>query len=204
MGRPTVTTTTANLALPKPEITDRVADGWDAIADLADALDTYLAARASRRWLKAGDTARAAGVAYSADPHLAAMSPPVVAGAASEWEFRSYTSWAAASNALDVRQYWTLSGAGVVGGDRWCDGPSTAITDESAANVMVTSVRTISDPVGYGIGAATYNTGIRETWRLYVPAGITAVVNLFWAPIAGSGGNVTARSGSFVVCHRIA
>jgi hypothetical protein len=39
--------TTPNLGLPYPEVTDRVADGWDAIRDLAAALDTVVAARAT-------------------------------------------------------------------------------------------------------------------------------------------------------------
>lgn len=199
-----MTNYTANLALPKPQITDRVADGWDAIADLADALDVYLAGRVSKRWLKAASTARAAGAAYAADAHLAAMALPVVAGVATEWEVHSFGAWLAASNALDVRQYWSVTGAGVLIGDRWCDGPSTAATDESAATPMVSSVRPYNDAVGYGIGAVTFSTGIRESFRIYVPAGIAATFSLFWAPIAASGGNVTLAAGSFVTAARIA
>lgn len=41
-------TTTTNYGFPKPVITDRVADGWDAIADLADAVDTTMLTKASK------------------------------------------------------------------------------------------------------------------------------------------------------------
>lgn len=199
-----MTNYTTNLALPKPQITDRVADGWDAIADLADALDAYLAGRAAKRWLKAADTTRSAGAAYSADAHLAAMALPTVAGVATEWEVRAYTAWTATNNTMDVRQYFSVTGAGVIMGDRWCSGPSTAATDESAASPLVQSVRPYNDPVGYGIGAITYPTGIREAFRIYVPAGIAATFSQLWAPIAASGGTVTLKTGSFVTAHRIA
>lgn len=50
-------TTTTPLGFPKPEATDRIALGYDQIADLADALDAYLAARlADTGWVTAGLT----------------------------------------------------------------------------------------------------------------------------------------------------
>lgn len=45
------------LGLPYPEVTDRVADGWDAIRDLAVAVDGLLALRATSAAVAAGDAA---------------------------------------------------------------------------------------------------------------------------------------------------
>lgn len=50
-------TATTPLGLPYPEVTDRVADGWDAIRDLAVAADALLAARATIASLNAINTA---------------------------------------------------------------------------------------------------------------------------------------------------
>lgn len=188
---------TTNLAFPKPVITDRLRDGYDAIADLADALDVYLAAHAGRRWVKSGDTTRVAGAAYAADPHLTAMSLP----GPGEWEVHCFTAYTASNNAQDVRQYWS-AGAGATIGDRWCDGPSTTATDESAATPMVSSVRPYNDAVGYGIGAAAFATGIREWFKVVTTA--AATIGLVWAPIASSGGlNTVLKAGSFVSAVRI-
>lgn len=43
-----MTTTTARYAIPKPELTDLVTNGWDAIGDVADAVDTHLGAVADQ------------------------------------------------------------------------------------------------------------------------------------------------------------
>lgn len=78
-----MTTFTNPVGLPKPEPTDRVADGWDAVADLADATDDAIVAdRARLIALEAGRATTAAMTA--ADAAVAATA-------------------AAASNALDAR-----------------------------------------------------------------------------------------------------
>lgn len=52
-------TTTTALGFPKPEATDQIALGYDAIADLADALNAYLTPRnADSGWITAGFTAQ--------------------------------------------------------------------------------------------------------------------------------------------------
>jgi hypothetical protein len=73
-----MTTTTTTRGLPKPEATDPLANGYDAIADLADALDADLVgtgANAGKRlhWLAFAGTPDASG--YLVVTHGAGFTP---------------------------------------------------------------------------------------------------------------------------------
>lgn len=189
-------TTTTNLALPKPLQTDRVRDGWDAIADLADALDAYLAGRADKFWQATADENRASTTTYNQDAYFNALAIP----ANTKWRADYFGDYSCPSTAVDFRLYWSLTG-GAAMTNRWVVGPATTSTDESDTNVT-NGTRGFGSPVGYG--ATPAGIAVRESFVVSTIGAAAGTLTLVWAPIVSSASAVTRKTGSWLHLTRVA
>ncbi len=177
-----MTTYTAGLALPKPEGTDLISQGYDAIDDLADAIEARLrpysvikatAQTVTNSAVLVNDTELfldlAAGNVYELVAHLA------VSG----------------NGTNDFRCAWAVTGGITVVGARGGRGMATAATDRTNGASTLADALTLTTHASYGTDTTGAIGWVREEMLVRVPAAGPGRVTLQWAQLTATAGAAT-------------
>lgn len=186
MGRP-VTTYTAALGLPKPEGTDLISQGYDAIADLAEAIEARLrplyvikptAQSVTGSGVLVNDTALfldlPAGNVYELVAHLA------VSG----------------NGTNDFRAAWAVTGGVALAGARSIRGMAPAATARDNAAQTVAAAHALTVHASYGTDSGGNISWVREEMLLSVPT--AGRITLQWAQLVAGAGNTTVWNTSWL------
>ncbi len=182
-----MTTLTPALALPKPEATDLIANGWDAIADLADAVEARLrpfyvvkptAQQVLNSAVAGNDTALfldlAAGNVYEVVAHLA------VSG----------------NGTNDLRTQWANTGTMALVGARSGRGMGAAATARDAATLQLSGAIGFTAPIIYGTDAGGNIAWVREELLLSVT--VAGRLTLQWAQSVSNAAATTIWNSSWL------
>jgi hypothetical protein len=147
---------------------------------------------------KAATTGRASTTTLADDPHLTFSL-----AASGVYELRAYLA-AAGAAAGDFKTAWNVTGAASGGSHttRSTHGPTTAVTDSTAATALRTSRHSLATAAAYGVDG-TNTSAIQEQMVLDTTPG-SGTVTLQWAQNASSATSTTLSTDSWAVLVRLA
>lgn len=178
-----MTTFTTRYAFPKPEGTDPISLGYDAIADLADAVDTLIYARRPLYAVKAAQQAVTNSVALVSDSHLFL---DLVAGRTYEVVAHLAVS---GNGTNDIKTSWTTTGSIGLAGSRSGTGMAPAATARDNAAQTVMGAVAINGTIPYGTDSGGNISWVRE--EMLVLCSVAGRLTLQWAQNVATAGAAT-------------
>lgn len=182
-----MTTLTAGLALPKPEPTDLISNGWDAIADLADAVEARL--RPLYAIKSAAQSVTASAVLVN-DTHLFLDLP-----AGNVYEVVAHLA-VSGNGTNDLRTAWATTGGLALAGARSIRGMAPAATARDNAAGTLAGALGLTVHASHGTDSGGNISWVREELLMSVPT--TGRLTLQWAQLVAGAGNTTVWNTSWL------
>lgn len=182
-----MSTTTPILGLPKPEGTDLISQGYDAIADLADAVEARL--RPLHVVKLAAQSVTGSGVLVN-DTHLFLDLP-----AGNYYEVVAHLA-VSGNGTNDFRAAWSTTGGVATRGARSGIGMAPAATAKDNAAVTILDAMALNFHAAYGTATDGSIINVREEFLVQAPT--AGRLQLQWAQLTAGAGNTTVWNSSWL------